>query len=37
MGLDDDAGEGDPRNEYELVIKVYEHLKAAAARNSANS
>ena len=35
--LDEADGEGDPTNEYELVAKVYEYLKAAAARNSANS
>jgi hypothetical protein len=40
LNLDSPAGEGDSegdaKNEYELVAKVYEFLKAAAARNSAN-
>jgi hypothetical protein len=36
FNLEGAAGKGDPKNEYELVAKVYEHLKVAAARNSAN-
>lgn len=34
---EDGPAEGEPRNEFELVARVYERLKAAAARNQDGS